>query len=54
MAYISGLSQTDVAEKLGVKQAAVSQFEKAVRPRQTTLEKLAALYGCRPTQLILD
>ncbi|MBD2816495.1 helix-turn-helix transcriptional regulator [Xenorhabdus sp. Flor] len=49
-----GLSQTEVAEKLGIKQAAVSQFEKAERPRQATLEKLAALYGCRPTQLTLD
>ncbi|SIP74794.1 helix-turn-helix domain-containing protein [Xenorhabdus innexi] len=43
-----------MAEKLGVKQAAVSQFEKAERLRQATLEKLAALYGRRPTQLTLD
>ncbi|WP_338803947.1 helix-turn-helix transcriptional regulator [Xenorhabdus griffiniae] len=49
-----GLSQTDVAEKLGIKQAAVSQFEKSERPRQATLEKLATLYECRPTQLTLD
>ncbi|CDM92182.1 helix-turn-helix domain-containing protein [Xenorhabdus bovienii] len=49
-----GLSQTEVAEKLGIKQAAVSQFEKSERPRQVTLEKLSALYACRPTQLILD
>ncbi|OKP01610.1 helix-turn-helix domain-containing protein [Xenorhabdus eapokensis] len=49
-----GLSQTEVAERLGIKQAAVSQFEKADRPRQATLEKLAALYECRPSQLILD
>ncbi|MCG3462216.1 helix-turn-helix domain-containing protein [Xenorhabdus bovienii] len=49
-----GLSQTEVAEKLGIKQAAVSQFEKSERPRQATLDKLAALYACRPTQLTLD
>ncbi|MDC9605194.1 helix-turn-helix domain-containing protein [Xenorhabdus griffiniae] len=49
-----GLSQTEVAEKLGIKQAAVSQFEKSERPRQATLEKLATLYECRPTQLTLD
>ncbi|MBD2801777.1 helix-turn-helix transcriptional regulator [Xenorhabdus sp. M] len=49
-----GLSQTEVANKLGIKQAAVSQFEKAERPRQATLEKLAALYECKPTQLTLD
>ncbi|OTA14322.1 transcriptional regulator [Xenorhabdus beddingii] len=49
-----GLSQTEVANRLGVKQAAVSQFEKAERPRQVTLEKFAALYECRPTQLTLD
>ncbi|MDC9590722.1 helix-turn-helix transcriptional regulator [Xenorhabdus sp. XENO-10] len=49
-----GISQTEVAEKLGITQAAISQFEKSERPRQATLEKLAALYGCRSTQLILD
>ncbi|KMJ46684.1 2-hydroxyacid dehydrogenase [Xenorhabdus khoisanae] len=48
------LSQTEVAERLGITQAAVSQFERAERPRQATLEKLAAFYACRPTQLILD
>ncbi|CAI1107758.1 helix-turn-helix domain-containing protein [Serratia quinivorans] len=49
-----GFSQTEVAEKLGIKQASVSQFEKSDRPRQATLEKLAKLYGCRETQLTLD
>ncbi len=49
-----GLSQAEVAEKLGIKQAAVSQFEKSDRPRKATIEKLAALYDCRVNQLVLD
>ncbi|MBS9436301.1 XRE family transcriptional regulator [Photorhabdus noenieputensis] len=49
-----GLSQTEVAEKLGIKQAAVSQFEKSDRPRKATIEKLADLYDCRISQLVLD
>ncbi|WP_118987111.1 helix-turn-helix domain-containing protein [Photorhabdus sp. CRCIA-P01] len=49
-----GLSQAEVAEKLGIKQAAVSQFEKSDRPRKATIEKLAALYDCRISQLVLD
>ncbi|PHM52369.1 helix-turn-helix domain-containing protein [Xenorhabdus hominickii] len=49
-----GISQTEVAEKLGITQAAISQFEKSERPRQATLEKLSTLYNCRPTQLTLD
>ncbi|EYU13227.1 helix-turn-helix domain-containing protein [Photorhabdus aegyptia] len=49
-----GLSQAEVAEKLGIKQAAVSQFEKSERPRKATIEKLADLYDCRISQLVLD
>ncbi|AWK41734.1 helix-turn-helix domain-containing protein [Photorhabdus laumondii subsp. laumondii] len=49
-----GLSQAEVAEKLGIKQAAVSQFEKSDRPRKATIEKLADLYDCRISQLVLD
>lgn len=48
------LSQADVAEALGMTQAAVSQMEKADAPRKATLEKLAKLYECRVTQISLD
>ncbi|KAB0888017.1 helix-turn-helix domain-containing protein [Cronobacter sakazakii] len=49
-----GLSQQDVAEKLGISQSAVSQLESPdSRPQKRTREKLAALYDCQPEQLIL-
>ncbi|MCC8374155.1 MULTISPECIES: helix-turn-helix domain-containing protein [Photorhabdus] len=48
------LSQSEVAEKLGVGQSAVSQWEKSEKPRRSTLEKLATLYDCRIGQLMVD
>ncbi|MDT3640062.1 helix-turn-helix transcriptional regulator [Cronobacter sakazakii] len=49
-----GLSQQDVAKKLGISQSAVSQLESPdSRPQKRTREKLAALYDCQPEQLIL-
>ena len=45
------MTQQEVAECLGVKQSAVSQFERAGAPRKSTLEKLAEIYNCRPNQL---
>ncbi|ELY4858061.1 helix-turn-helix domain-containing protein [Cronobacter sakazakii] len=49
-----GLSQQEVAEKLGISQSAVSQLESPdSRPQKRTREKLAALYDCQPEQLIL-
>ncbi|MFJ5442466.1 MULTISPECIES: helix-turn-helix transcriptional regulator [Pectobacterium] len=49
-----GLSQYDVAEKLGTTQSAVSQWEaKDSRPQRKTREKLAGLYHCRPEQMTL-
>lgn len=49
-----GLSQYDVAEKLGTTQSAVSQWERVdSKPHKKTREKLARLYQCRPEQLIL-
>ncbi|QOL13281.1 helix-turn-helix domain-containing protein [Dickeya dianthicola] len=49
-----GLSQYDVAERLGTTQSAVSQWEaKDSRPQKKTRQKLAELYGCRPEQMIL-
>jgi DNA-binding XRE family transcriptional regulator len=49
-----GLTQTDVAEKLGIKQAAVSQFEKSENPRKDNIERLAQLYQCKVEQLTMD
>ena len=46
-----GLSQGDVAAALGITQAGVSRIESRTRPRNTTLNKLAAVYECRITQL---
>lgn len=49
-----GMSQKDVADKLGITQAAVSQLESAgSKPQRRTREKLAALYDCKPEQLTL-
>lgn len=49
-----GLSQEEVARELGITQAGVSNMESRKKPQKQTLEKLAALYECRPTQLYID
>ena len=49
-----GLSQEDVAKELGITQAGVSNMEKRKKPQKATLEKLAALYNCHVTQLVLE
>lgn len=44
---LRGLSQREVAAKLGISQSAVSQLEALdSRPQKRTREKLAAIYGC--------
>lgn len=49
-----GLSQVEVADKLGISQAAISQLEAVgSRPQKKTREKLALLYNCQPEQMIL-
>ena len=48
------LSQEEVANKLGITQAGVSKLESRKKPQKQTLEKLAALYGCRTSQLYID
>ncbi|EFV3689836.1 helix-turn-helix domain-containing protein [Salmonella enterica subsp. enterica serovar Pomona] len=45
------MTQKEVADLLGVKQSAISQFEKVETPRKATLEKLAEIYDCRVGQL---
>ncbi|MEI7379828.1 helix-turn-helix transcriptional regulator [Pectobacterium versatile] len=49
-----GMTQKQVAEKLGIKQSTVSEFEKSERPRKENIERLAELYNCKPEQLILE
>lgn len=46
-----GYSQLYVAEQLGLTQSGVSKLESRNKPHKATLEKLAALYDCRVTQL---
>lgn len=46
-----GLTQEEVANRLGISQSALAQMEAAKRPRRPTLEKLAAALGIRLEQL---
>lgn len=47
-----GLLQQEVADKLGVSQAAIAALEKVgKKPQKLTLEKLANLYNCRLEQI---
>ncbi|WP_404349095.1 helix-turn-helix domain-containing protein [Enterobacter hormaechei] len=51
---LRGMSQQEVAEKLGISQSAVSQLEALdSRPQKRTREKLAAIYGCKQEQFSL-
>lgn len=51
---LRGLSQQEVADKLGISQSAVSQLEAVdSRPQKRTREKLAAIYGCTQEQISL-
>lgn len=51
---LRGMSQQDVADKLGISQSAVSQLEAVdSRPQKRTREKLAAIYGCKQEQISL-
>lgn len=50
-----GFSQYDIAEKLGTTQSAISQLESVnSKPQKKTRQKLAAIYNCKPEQLILS
>lgn len=46
-----GLTQQEVADKMGITQAALSQIESNTRPRKETLQKLAAIFGVEVSQL---
>ncbi len=47
-----GLTQADVAARMGITQSALAQMENAKRPRKITLEKLANALGVSVSQLI--
>ncbi len=46
-----GLTQGEVAIRLGVSQSAYAQTESAARPRRTTLRRVAAAFGIQFEQL---
>jgi transcriptional regulator with XRE-family HTH domain len=46
-----GLSQEEVAGRMGISQAALSQIENAKRPRRETLERLSAALGITLDQI---
>jgi putative transcriptional regulator len=49
----AGLTQSKVAESLGVTDAAVSMWEtEKTRPRASLLPKIAALYNCTVDELL--
>lgn len=48
-----GLTQTEVAERLGITQSAYAQQESSSRPRKATRERLAKVLGIKPDQLQL-
>ena len=51
----TGLSQREVAKKLGITDAAVCLWETGkTMPRATLLPKLAALYGCTVDELLRE
>lgn len=46
-----GLSQIDVAKKIGVSQSAYSQYEKSANLRKATVAKIATALNIKPEQL---
>jgi DNA-binding XRE family transcriptional regulator len=46
-----GLTQAEVAARMGISQAALSQLENQKRPRRASLEKLAKALGLNVEQL---
>lgn len=47
-----GVTQQEVAERLGISQPAFAQQEAARRPRKATRERIAAALGIFPEQLV--
>lgn len=48
-----GLTQTEIAKRLGITQAAYAQLEASQRPRKSTLQRVSAALGITPEQLTL-
>jgi len=48
-----GLSQTEVAARIGISQPAYAQQEQAKKPRRATREKIAGAFGIAPDLLDL-
>ncbi|MFS2161444.1 helix-turn-helix domain-containing protein [Pseudomonas sp. Pseusp122] len=48
-----GLTQDDVAGRMGISQPAYAQQETVARPRKATREKIAAAFGIKADQLEL-
>ncbi len=46
-----GLTQNDVAVRIGITQAAYAQMERVKQPRKATFEKVAAALGLEVEQL---
>ncbi|MFD2191604.1 helix-turn-helix domain-containing protein [Pistricoccus aurantiacus] len=46
-----GLTQADIAQRIGISQSAYAQQESARKPRKATREKIAAALGISPLQL---
>ena len=46
-----GLTQAEVAGRIGITQAAYAQMERAKQPRKATLDKVAAALGLEAEQL---
>lgn len=46
-----GLTQAEVAERIGITQAAYAQMERVKRPRKATLQKVASALGIDVEQL---
>jgi len=48
-----GLSQQEVAERIGITQPAYAQQEQAAKPRKATRERIAQAFGIAPALLDL-
>jgi transcriptional regulator with XRE-family HTH domain len=46
-----GLTQAEVASRIGITQAAYAQMERVKQPRKATLEKVASALGLEVEQL---